>query len=85
MTPEELQQRAKKVARLEDQLKIINDPESYLIVNQKGHGSIFIRTSQSNSIEPPTELKQLAEFIFETIRNKMIMDIENEIKELCNE
>lgn len=84
MTPKELKERADRVKKLQDQLETINDPKSYIVITEDTD-KVFIRRSHGSFVYLEGNLKELAQFIFTTIKNKSILDIEQEIKELCND
>lgn len=84
MTPKELKERADRVKKLQDQLETINDPKSYIVITEDTD-KVFIRRSHGSFVYIEGNLKKLAQFIFTTIKNKSILDIEQEIKELCND
>jgi hypothetical protein len=80
MTPEELRSKAKKVEVLQAELKILKYNGNYLVVTRS---ESYIKTDTTNRVHLTPQLEEMSQFIFETIRTKMILDIEKQIKELC--
>lgn len=83
MTPEDLIERTRRVQVLQNKLLIINRPNAYVVI-PLDTTQAFIRTSDSSQIHLPPHLQEFAKFIAETVRTKMILEIEQKIKQLCN-
>lgn len=84
MTPQELQEKARKVSVLEEQISLINNKNAYIIIHFDG-ARPFIRTQHTSPIYLDGHLEDFANFIGETVRTKMLLNREERIKELCNE
>ena len=83
MTPKDLIERTNRVKLLQGRLSILNSKDARITIFFDKTKCI-IRTQNSNHIFLNEQLEDFAKFVAETIRTKVILDIEQEIKQLCN-
>jgi hypothetical protein len=82
MTPKEIIKKADKIKHLQSQLSIIRNDKAFIVLGKDKTN--YIRTANSNSIPLTDQLNEFASFIAETIITKSILDLEQQIKELCD-
>lgn len=84
MTPEELMKKAKRAQQLQDHLKLLNDKDVFLLIRLDG-SKVFLRKDNYEAIPVTGQTKEFADFIAETVRTKVIYELEAELRELCDE
>jgi len=82
MTPQELLDKANKVRTLQENLRIIEDDDAYIVINF--HDSkVYIRSQGSQSIQLSKELTSLMLTVATAVRTQTIEEIDTQINTLC--
>jgi len=83
MTPQELIEKANLVRTLQDQLKILESSEAYMVIKFY-KGEVYIRIQGSpTTIQVRPELQEIMLIVASTVRQRTINGVNSKINDLC--